>query len=69
MLSFAVLIFAIALEYAECSLYLNGTIHPQKRTSLRKKVLKSVLSVFGRFYTHPNLFVFNLAGGLEALAS
>ena len=61
--------FTIALEHAECPLYLNGSIHPEKRSFLGKKILKSGLSVFGRFYTHPDLFVFHLVGGLEALAS
>ena len=59
----------VAFQHTKCSLYLNGTIHPQKRSSLRKKILKSGLSVFGRFYTHPDLFAFHLIGGLEALAS
>ena len=61
--------FTIALEHAECPLYLNESIHPEKRSFLGKKILKSGLSVFGRFYTHPDLFVFHLVGGLEALAS
>ena len=30
--------FAIALEYAECPLYLNGSIHPEKRSFLGKKI-------------------------------
>ena len=59
----------VAFQHTKCSLYLNGTIHPQKRSSLRKKVLKRGLSVFGRFYTHPDLFAFHLVGRLEALAS
>ena len=48
---------------------MNGTIHPQKRSSLRKKVFKSDFSVFGRFCTHSDLFVFHLVGGFETLAS
>ena len=31
--------FTIALEHAECPLYLNGSIHPEKRSFLGKKIL------------------------------
>ena len=59
----------LLLSTPNAPLYLNGSIHPEKRSFLGKKILKSGLSVFGGFYTHPDLFVFHLVGGLEALAS
>ncbi len=59
----------VAFQHTKGTLYLNRAIHPQKCPSLRKKILKCGLSVFSRFYTHPDLFIFYLVGGLEALAS
>ena len=59
----------VAFQHTKGTFYLNGSIHPQKRSSRRKKILKRGLSVFSRFYTHPDLFAFRFVGGFEALAS
>ena len=59
---------SVTFQHTKSTFYLNGSIHPQKRSFLGK-VFKSGLSVFGRFYTHSNLFAFRFIGGLETLAS
>ena len=59
----------VAFQHTKVTLYLNRSIHPQKHSFLGKKVLESGLSVFSRFYTHPDFFAFRFVRGFEALAS
>ena len=57
----------VAFENTKSALYLNGTIHSQKSTALRSKILESSHSVFCGLSAHPDFFIFLRVSGFETL--